>query len=567
MATFLLHEATPHGPTRREKAWQSGNLALIEPITQDAAPAAGPPKGTRLTRLLSIAVLSLLAGPVLAQPAPAPPRPEARPEVRQDTATPAPDRSTEHTLSLPGRAPLRFTATVSTVRLSNDAGAAQADLVLTSFVAPGTGRPVTFAVNGGPGASSAWLNLGALGPWRLPIGDAAPSPALPPVLVDNAETWLPFTDLVFIDPAGTGYSRVLGGDDARRRLFSVDGDVSSIAEAIRRWLESNNRLASPKFIAGESYGGFRGPRLARALRGEQGVGVAGLVLVSPVLDFGGRQNELDPLNWVARLPSMAAAAGAAPDRATLREAEEYAAGDYLLDLVRGESDRAAVARASERVAALTGLDPALVRRRAGRVDLNTFLRERGSHAPGEPPRIASAYDATITIPDPFPAAANDNAPDPVLTGLRAPMTSAAIALYASRLNWRPEAGRRYEILSDSVNRAWDYGRGGRPESVGSLRVSMALDPAFRVLVVHGLYDLVTPYFASKLLLDQLPPLGPDGQVRLRAYPGGHMFYSRDASRAAFTADAEALIGAAPGTPPPPATPAPATGTPAAPATR
>lgn len=515
-----------------------------------------------MTRLIPFALLALLAGPVLAQPAPAP-----RPEARQESAAPAPDRSTEHTLSLPGRAPLRFTAAVSTIRLTNDANAPQADIVLTSFVAPGENRPVTFAVNGGPGASSAWLNLGAMGPWRLPMGDGAPSPALPPVLVDNAETWLPFTDLVFIDPAGTGYSRVLGGDDARRRLFSVEGDVSSLAEAIRRWLEANNRLASPKYIAGESYGGFRGPRLARALRQEQGVGIAGLVLVSPVLDFGGRQNELDPLNWVARLPSMAAAASAALDRAALREAEEYASGDYLLDLVRGESDRAAVARASERVAALTGLDPALVRRRAGRVDLGTFLRERGSHAPGEPPRIASAYDATITIPDPFPAAANNQAPDPLLTGLRAPLTSAAIIMYARRLNWQPEAGRRYDVLNETTNRAWDYGRGGRPESLGSLRVSMALDPAFRVLVVHGLYDLVTPYFASKLLLDQLPPLGPDGQVRLRAYPGGHMFYSRDASRAAFTADAEALIGAAAGTPPPPATPPPAAGTPAAPATR
>ena len=520
-----------------------------------------------MTRLLPLALLALLAGPVLAQPASAPPRPESGQQARQDTAAPTPDRSTEHTLSLPGRTPFRFTATVSTVRLANDAGAPQADLVLTSFTSPGDNRPVTFAVNGGPGASSAWLNLGALGPWRLPMGDGAPSPVTPPIPVDNTETWLPFTDLVFIDPAGTGYSRVLGGDDARRRLFSVDGDVSSLAEAIRRWLDANNRLVSPKFIAGESYGGFRGPRLVRALRQEQGVGVSGLVLVSPVLDFGGRQNELDPLNWVARLPSMAAAAAAAPGRAALREAEEYAAGDYLLDLVRGESDRAAVARASERVAALTGLDPALVRRRAGRVDLGTFLRERGSHAPGEPPRIASAYDATVTMPDPFPAAANDNAPDPLLTGLRAPLTSAAAGLYAGRLNWQPEAGRRYEVLNESVNRAWDYGRGGRPESVGSLRVSLALDPAFRVLVVHGLYDLVTPYFASKLLLDQLPPLGPIGQVRLRAYPGGHMFYSRDASRAAFTADAEALIGAAAGTPPPPTTPLPAGGTPFAPATR
>lgn len=475
------------------------------------------------------AVLLLLAGPAHTQPAPA---------ARAETATS--DRSSEHTIALPG-GPLAFTAAVQTVRLVNDQGAAQADIVLTSFTAPGPGRPVTFAFNGGPGASSAWLNLGTMGPWRLPMGDGAPSPAMPPALVDNGETWLAFTDLVFVDPAGTGYSRVLGGDEARRGLFSVEGDVSSIAEAIRRWLEAQGRLASPKFLVGESYGGFRGPRVARALRQEQGVGVAGLVLVSPVLDFGGRSNDLDPLNHVARLPAMAAAARGAESRAGVADAERYAATDYLLDLVRGEADTAAVERTSARVAELTGIDPATVGREGGRLDTGTFLRERGPSG-----RVASAYDATIGIPDPFPTSARSQAPDPVLTGLRAPMTSAAILLYAQRIGWRPEgqANARYEVLNEGVNRAWDYGRGDRPESLGSLRVSLALDPRFRVLVAHGLYDLVTPYFSSKLLLDHLPPIGPAGRVELQAYPGGHMFYSRDASRAAFSADARRMIEAA-----------------------
>ncbi len=482
--------------------------------------------------LSCFATFLLLAAP--AHPQPAPSRPEAA----------ASDRSSEHSVVLPG-GPLRFTAAVQTIRLVNDAGAAQADIVATSFTAEGTNRPVTFALNGGPGASSAWLNLGALGPWRLPFSGTAPgatpSPAASPTLVDNAETWLAFTDLVFIDPAGTGWSRVLGGDDARRRLFSVEGDVSSLAEAMRRWLEANGRVASPKFIVGESYGGFRGPRLVRALRQEQGIGVAGLVLVSPVLDFGGRSNDLDPLNWVARLPSMAAVARAAESRAAVQDAEGYAATDYLLDLVRGEADAAAVDRASARVAALTGLDPARVRRQAGRPDIGTFLRERGP-----PGRLASAYDATLSIPDPFPAAAGNQVPDPLLAGLRAPLTSAALVMYAQRLGWRPEGqpGARYDVLDEGVNRAWDYGRGDRPESLSSLRFSLALDPRFQVLVVHGLYDLVTPYFASKLLLDQIPPIGPAERVGLRAYAGGHMFYSLDASRAAFTADGRRMIEAA-----------------------
>ena len=145
---------------------------------------------------------------------------------------------------------------------------------------------MTFLFNGGPGAASAWLQFGAAGPWRLPInGDAVTSSASPDLL-PNAETWLDFTDLVFIDPVGTGYSRfVATGEDVRKRFFSVDGDVNSIALMIRRWLEKPDRLLSPKFVAGESYGGIRGPKIVRNLQIQQGVGVRGLVLVSPVLDF------------------------------------------------------------------------------------------------------------------------------------------------------------------------------------------------------------------------------------------------------------------------------------------
>jgi len=475
------------------------------------------------------------------------------------------DKTTSHTLALPGRT-LAFNATVSTLRLANPQGAPQADVVVTAFqlanVAPGT-RPVTFAVNGGPGAASAWLNLGAIGPWRVPLG-AGSSPSGRPALVDNNETWLDFTDLVFIDPVTTGYSRILaGGDDARRRMLSVNGDIDELATVARRWLEANGRLQSPKFIVGESYGGFRGPKLARALLDDQGVGVSGLVLVSPVLDFNGRDGPYDPMRWVGRLPSMAAAARGAAGRAEMRDAEAYAATDYLLDLVRGERDTAAVDRVSTRVAALTGLDPALVRRRAGKIDVGTFARDR------EPGRVASPYDVTVSAADPFPAAANDNSPDAVLDALRGPVTSAMMDLYATRLDWKPGGApsRQYYLLNEATAREWDYGRSNaRPEAMGAMRQFLALDPAAHVMVAHGLTDLVTPYFASKLLLDQVPDQGPSDRLQLRVYGGGHMFYSRDASRAALHADAEALVRAAlsatgPGSPPP--TP----GTPSAPALR
>ena len=450
----------------------------------------------------------------------------------------ATDKTTRHTLTLP-TGPLPFTATVETIKLANPKGEAQAEIVTTAFLhdpAPGEApRPVTFAFNGGPGAASAWLDVGAIGPWRVPIRFV---PGQDAALVDNAETWLPFTDLVFVDPVGTGYSRAMVTGDAARPFSTVDGDIDSLATVMRRWLEAHDRLLSPKFIVGESYGGFRAPRLARALQDAQGVGVNGLVLVSPVLDFNGFQAPYNPLRWAAAIPALTAATRHATSRDQVQDAEEYARTDYLTDLLRGTPD--ATARLVARTAALTGLPPDVVQRHAGRIDTFTAVRER---APGT---VASPYDATIAVPDAFPERTFGSAPDPVLDGLRAPITSAMLTVYR-RLEWQPEGApnRQYELLSDGVNRAWDYGRSNvRPEALTALRQYLALDATARVLVEHGLYDLVTPYFANVLLTDQVPWLGAPGRLNLRAHAGGHMFYLDDASRAALRDETAAMVKAA-----------------------
>ena len=249
-----------------------------------------------------------------------------------------PDSTTKQTLALPGRT-LNFTATAGSIRIFDDKGEPQADIAYTSYQLDGAdraSRPVTFLFNGGPGASSAWLQLGDAGPWRLSIiGDGAVSSASPDLL-PNAETWLDFTDLVFIDPVGTGYSRfVASGEDVRKRFFSVDGDVNSIALVIRRWLEKYDRLLSPKFVAGESYGGIRGPKIVRNLQTQQGVGVRGLILVSPVLDFRDYSGS-SLLQYVYSLPTMAAVAREAKEagkgavtRADLADVERYAQGEFL----------------------------------------------------------------------------------------------------------------------------------------------------------------------------------------------------------------------------------------------
>jgi carboxypeptidase C (cathepsin A) len=492
-------------------------------------------------------LLALLAGltlplQVAAQNEPA--RDQAGGQRRERQAEPArlpPASVTVHSLDLPDRT-LKFTATAGALTLIDPQGNAQAEYGFVAYTkddANPEARPVTFAVNGGPGASSAYLHLLAVGPWRLPVASTSIVPSAPPVLVPNAETWLDFTDLVFIDPPGTGYSRVVGGGEVRDRLYSVEGDVDGIAAFITRWLKERNRLASPKFFLGESYGGFRGPLVAEKLQSDQGVGLSGAVLVSPVLDFAWL-TQPSQAAWIyaTRLPSMAAARleeSGVPTREALAEAERYAAGEYLVDLLRGLRDKAAVDRVSTRVAELTGLDPALVRRLSGRVEPAAFQREFKRNAG----RVVSSYDTAVATADPQPSAYSARFEDPVLTALTAPLTSAVLQHLNDTLKYRVEG--RYNLLNGSVNGAWRYGRGrGQPEALSELRQALALDPKLRVLVTHGFTDLVTPYFASQLLLNQLPELGPETRATLSVYGGGHMFYTRDASRRAFRDDAKRL---------------------------
>jgi carboxypeptidase C (cathepsin A) len=497
--------------------------------------------GLAAALVLSLALPGVAQAPNEAGRGPGAQRNE-QPAPRPDPARLPPESVTKHALDLPGRS-LRFTATAGSLTLTDPQGAPQADIGYVSYALDGAepgSRPVTFAVNGGPGASSAYLHLLALGPWRLPLDGPTISPSGAPALVPNAETWLDFTDLVFIDPPGTGYSRVIGGDPVRERFYSVEGDIDALAAFVTRWLKEKNRLASPKFFTGESYGGFRGPLLAQKLQEDHGIGLSGLVLVSPVLDFGWfSQPSHAPWVHVTRLPSMAAAAleNRGPvTRESLREAESYAATEYLVDLMRGLQDKEAVARASERVARLTGLDAELVRRLAGRIDMRTFQREfrRGAG------RVVSSYDTGVASHDPEPTAYMSRFEDPALSAMTAPLTSAMLHHLTQTLNYRPEG--RYSLLNGSISGAWRWGRGrGQPESVGEMRQALALDPKLRVLITHGFTDLVTPYFASQLLLNQLPDLGPERRATLQVYGGGHMFYTRDRSRQAFRADAQGMF--------------------------
>ena len=226
----------------------------------------------------------------------------------------------------------------------------------------------------------------------------------------------------------------------------------------------------------------------------------------------------------------------AMSRAEMADVELYARGEFVADLLKGEADAEATKRVADKVAALTGIDPAVSRRLAGRFDVMEFRREYAR----KNGRVTGRYDASVLGIDPYPDSSSFHFSDPSGDALLAPLTSAAFDLTTRILNWRPDGS--YRLLNGGVERAWDFGRGiSPPESTSELRRTLALDPKLKVLVAHGLFDLATPYFGSKILLDQLPAYATPERVKLVVYPGGHMFYSRDTSRRAFRAEAEAMM--------------------------
>jgi carboxypeptidase C (cathepsin A) len=449
------------------------------------------------------------------------------------------DSTTKQTVAVNGRT-LSFTATAGSLRLFNQSGEPQADIAYTAYQLDGTdprSRPVTFFFNGGPGASSAYLQFGCAGPWRISIEGGSAISSASPELKPNAETWLDFTDMVFIDPVDTGYSRFVSGDgDTHKHFFTVDGDVNALAVVVRRYLEKYDRLLSPKFIVGESYGGIRGPKMVRELQTQQGVGVSGLILISPLFDyreFGGTSL----LQYAVSLPSMAAIAREASHPVThadMADVESYARGEFLADLMKGEADKEATTRLADRVSALTGIDQAVTRRLAGRLGISEFRREFDRRDG----KVTGRYDGSVLGLDPDPDSSDSHFSDPSGDTLIAPLTSAAVDLTTRTLKWRPDGP--YHLLNRSIS--WDYGRGINPvQSTTDLRQVLALDPKLKLLVGHGLFDLATPYFGSKIQLDQLPAYASADRVKLVVYSGGHMFYSREASRQAFRTEAEALM--------------------------
>jgi carboxypeptidase C (cathepsin A) len=479
--------------------------------------------------LLTLALLS--SGLARADEPPAKPAAE-KPELTGVLALLPPDSVTKHTF---GPQKLAYTATAGTLALRDDKGERSASVFYTAYTLAGTEpktRPVSFFFNGGPGAGSAFLQLGAAGPVLLQFPDQE-TDGVNARLVDNPDSWLPFTDLVFVDPVGTGWSRPAKLDNAAASFWGVTQDAATCAKIVSLWLTHNGRLGSPKYLVGESYGGLRSIKLARDLQNDQGVLVNGIVMVSPLIEWAFLEDTDDnPLADALHLPSFAAAAletRHAFDPQQVGDAYRFALGDYLSTIVGVPVEGDAAASFYGKVANLTDLPESVVAKHRGRLDPTARdIRSRDG-------RLHSVYDFTITDADPFPEGGGPFL-DPLLHGYARAYGGAMTSYAAESLGFKTDL--TYELLSDEVGKKWERrndGSGG----IDDLRQLLALNPSLHVLVAHGWFDVLTPFGVSQWLIDHLP-VGRD-RVSLKTYQGGHMLYLRPGSRAALRADVAALF--------------------------
>jgi carboxypeptidase C (cathepsin A) len=448
------------------------------------------------------------------------------------------DKSAPQTITVNGKT-IHYTATVGTITLKGKEDKPTGVVMYTAYTVDepkdakdkdkgkgeGSHRPVTFALNGGPGASSVYLNLGAIGPKHITFANEGDSPSDPATLTDNPGTWLDFTDMVFIDPIGTGFSRSLVDEAETKKLFyGPTPDIEYLSLVIYKWLVQNDRLLDKKYLVGESYGGYRGPRITHYLQSRLGVAMNGVVLVSPYLNPEEGDGNLSPIPWLVTLPSITAAHLEAEGKLTpaaMQQVISYTRGDYAEALLKGRSDTAATDAMIAHVTEMTGLDPTFVKFSGGRLDIGAYLREvhRGQG------RLGSVYDSNVTAPDPFPYAPTQESGDPILESIIAPTTTAMVDFITRTVGWKNDA--RYEALSYDVNRQWDRNSEDlRKGAVGDLREAVAADPKLRILIVHGWNDLSCPFMGSILSVDQMPLMGDPTRVQVQSFPGGHMFYTR-----------------------------------------
>jgi carboxypeptidase C (cathepsin A) len=522
-------------------------------------------------RILTIlALVMVAAGPLVRaqQAAPTAAQPQgartAGQAAAEAAAIPETSSATEHTIRIKGQV-IPYRATAGTILLRNDKdepiGLMYAAAYTRSDVKDLSTRPIAFFYNGGPGSASLWLHLGAFGPRRVSTADAAFTPPAPYALVDNSETLLDKTDMVFIDAMGTGYSRLVGQGQPKD-FYGIDEDVNAFAQFIRTYLSRNGRWNSPKFLVGESYGTFRSAALANTLQSRDGIHLNGVVLISSVLDLATLTfGPGDDRPGVFYLPSYAAVAWyhrALKDRpadleAFLAEVRDYAKGEYAAALFKGAAlapaERQAVAA---KLSAYTGLaadywikadlrvtlaqfNVELERGRGlttGRIDarFTGFTRDLLSeYAQGDPegPAVGGAFTALVNV---YNHAELRYGQD---------LTYNTSHRGAREWNWRRQPSMGGFPGAPSTSGGFFP---GAPNVQGDLAQAMTTNPKLLVQVENGYYDMATPFFATEFTMAHLGlPTELQGHLTLDYYPAGHMMYLHDESRLKLSENIAAFI--------------------------
>jgi carboxypeptidase C (cathepsin A) len=435
---------------------------------------------------------------------------------------------THHSISVNGKT-LNYTATVAEMPLENASGDTEAHIFYMAYTLDGQDaakRPLTFAFNGGPGSASMWVHMGGFGPRSPELKPDGGMPPPPYRMKDNQDTWLDRTDLVFIDPVGTGYSRAKTIEVARR-MNSVQGDIQSVGEFIRLYIDRNNRELSPLFIAGESYGTFRTAGLAGYLI-DRGIAFNGIVLIGTTLNLETIWSRSDDLVYQLEFPTYAADAyyhkRCAADllkkdlKSYLKEAETFAMGQYAAALAKGDDLPAAERKTViAQINRFTGIDPKYLDETNLRFDVSHFTREllNDQHL------TIGRYDGRLSGPSPLNVGETSEM-DPSSTLITPPFTAVFTNYVRNELGYKTDM---YYYPSGGIQ-PWNYDvQNGFGDTTALLRNAMVKNPYMKVMICAGYFDLATPYYAVEYTFNHMG-LHPEMHKRItwNFYQAGHMLY-------------------------------------------
>jgi carboxypeptidase C (cathepsin A) len=517
---------------------------------------------TNRLHLSAFALASLLALPICAQERAQEKDAKATEKEKPTEPTPPPPKEessvTEHSIKIGGQT-IPYKAIAGTILLKNEKDEPQALIYSTSYIRTDTKdvsqRPISFIYNGGPGSASVWLHMGAFGPRRVLTANAESTPPPPYKLQDNAGTLLDKTDMVFLDPVGTGFSHAVGKAQDKD-FWGVDEDVKSLAQFITMYVNRNGRWNSPKFLIGESYGTFRSAALGNYLQAHDGMDFNGIVLISSVLDLGTITFPLgSDMSYVFYLPSYAATAWyhkVLKDRpenlvAFIEEARKFAASDYASALMKGSQLTAAEkADMAKKLSRYTGLTEDYLIKANLRVTLGQFMEELQRHRGLTTGRLDSRYSGLT-----YDLLSEYAESDPQSAAVTGAFTAAFNSYVRDDLKFGQD--KTYHAISEGVGRDWDWkhqtGRRGffpgSPNVEGDLVEALLANPHLQVEVENGYYDMATPFFATEYTMEHLGlPEQLQKNIRLKYYDAGHMMYLRDEDLTKLKSNIAAFIDSA-----------------------